>query len=111
MVYVIHKKDYFDLKSAEDWGNIHVVYDGNNIPDLFNIGKICYELKDVLKNFSKRDYLVLSGNIVVNAIALAIALRAASTVNILLFNSLSNAYTPRTINAYQIEMGGKDDRE
>jgi hypothetical protein len=109
-VFVVHRKDYMDVKAAGVYGEVHVMFDGP-VPALFDLNRLVWMIKDKLKDMSKDDYLALAGNMVVNAMALSVALESYKTVNILLFDVRDQRYTVRTMNRNQFVIGDLYDKQ
>ena len=94
-VYIVHKKD-FDMSGTRLFGEQVVMFDGL-IDDVFNLPRLAALCRAHLKTFSKEDYLCLSGNLVVNAVAVAIATTNLECVNVLLYDVRQAQYVPRSI--------------
>jgi hypothetical protein len=107
-VYVVHQRD-FDLSKAKTYGELVVMFEGS-IDNIFNLTHLAYLVKSKLKDMHSNDYLVLSGNMVLNVLAVATALQNFGLVNVLLYDIKRAEYVPRLLAKHHLDMGGYDDR-
>lgn len=101
-VYVVHLKD-FDVSRATSYGTLVPMFCGK--VNIFNVTSLAFQIKEKMKDFKGSDYLLLTGNLVLNALAVAIAIQNFKTVNLLVFDIKRNEYLPRTLADYHLDMG------
>lgn len=70
--------------------------------NVFSVQRLSQEFKGKLVNFQCGDYLLLSGNTVLNCLAVAILLAKHEEVTVLIFNALTRQYIPREISRREI---------
>jgi hypothetical protein len=107
-VYVVNNKS-FDLAPAKMYGDVEVLYEGTP-NDIFMTSKHVHIIKQKLLAMESSDYLLLVGNLVVNALAFAITMERFGFVNILLYNIKDNRYEPRVIHRHQLKGGENAER-
>jgi len=68
--------------------------------NIFNIDRVIYDMKARLKNFNESDFLLLSGNVVLNVIATLIIKDKVKHLKLLIWDAREDVrnYKLRTIN-------------
>ena len=91
----------FDMTVAEKYGKLQVLLkEYNNI--IFSPGPIVFELRRLLKNYTSKDYLLLSGDPSVIGIAVAIVSDINNgRFNLLKWDRREKLYYPLEINLYE----------
>ena len=91
----------FDMTRAEKYGKLQVLLkEHTNI--IFSPGPIIFELRRLLKNYTSKDYLLLSGDPAVIGLACAIASDINSgKFNLLKWDRREKTYYPLEINLYE----------
>ena len=91
----------FDMTVAEKYGKLQVLLkEYTNI--IFSPGPIVFELRRLLKNYTSKDYLLLSGDPSVIGIAVAIVSDINNgRFNLLKWDRREKLYYPLEINLYE----------
>lgn len=108
VVYVINEplrqgsdgyKPLFDIEPAREFGDLVHVLPAGRLPS--DPAPSLERLRLILKDYVKRDFLLLVGDLVMVAAATAIAARSAGgVVSVLSWHSSSRRYTARTLHIY-----------
>ena len=101
-VYVVHLKD-FDVSRAAAYGTLIPMFTGKI--NIFNVTALAFQVKEKLKDYKKEDYLLLTGNLVLSALAVAAVVQNFKTANLLVFDIKRNEYLPRTLADSHLDMG------
>lgn len=65
--------------------------------NIFNVERLLNEFKGKLASYEKGDWILLSGNVVLNVLAVAIVLAKHGEVRMLLYDVIKKEYVPREI--------------
>ena len=87
-------RDVYDYSPAEEFGEIEFLLSPTAAP--WSPEPVIAELREKLSGFSQDDYLLLSGNPVLMALASMIAADEAGTVNFLQWHGRDRRYIPVT---------------
>ena len=79
-----------------------------NFINVFNVKQLVDEFKLTLHNYEAEDYLLLSGNVVVNVLVAMILIDEHKRLKILIFDAANKTYVPREVGIEQIQgkLGG-----
>ena len=102
-VYITNTKS-FDMSPAKKYGELVVMYDGSP-HDIFMLSKHIHIIKTKLAEMDKSDYLLLSGNLILNMLAGAIVLEKFGYINLLLYDVRNMKYETRVIHTHQLKGG------
>lgn len=94
-VYLVNRSGH-NFDAAEQYGTLVPITEGN-----FNIirpDRDFYNLIENLKEFTEEDYLLLSGNVFVNALSIAALLhRKVTILNLLVYNAKNQSYVHHSL--------------
>ena len=65
--------------------------------NVFNVERLLREFKGSLKNSSRNDWVLLSGNTVLNVLAVSIVLAKHGEVKLLIYDVIKKEYVPREL--------------
>ena len=102
-VFMINVKKDWDISGAELYGELIPVF-RDTIPHVFDISKMCHELREAMVDISEDDYLLLGGNVIPNSVAVAIVLSKYPTVNLLIYSMKDKEYVPRTVARHHVQL-------
>lgn len=71
--------------------------------NIFNVERLVEEFKGKMSSFGENDWLLLSGNAVLNVIASTIAMELHGKVNLLIYDVIQKEYVPREITSKQVK--------
>lgn len=103
--YTVNTKP-LDMSAATVYGDIVQLYENGPV-NYHNPGAMAHHLKIKLKDAISSDYLICSGNVLLNIIAFSILYEQHGLVNLLLYDIRTSTYTPRVLFRHQLE-GGKN---
>jgi CelD/BcsL family acetyltransferase involved in cellulose biosynthesis len=98
-VYVPNNRDY-DLTSLIQYGETTIITDG--LVNIFNLAKLRSIIKEVLKDSSEDDYVVMIGAPVINSLVAMHMMLKHGRVNLLLFNAKHRTYEVRTVTEMEV---------
>lgn len=90
-----------DFSEAEKYGDLVAVTNGKS--NIFNIRHLVSDFAEKLTDFGPEDYLLLSGNVVVNVLLSSILLQKQETIQVLIFDAVHKGYVPREISLKTIK--------
>ena len=100
-VYILSKKSYHNYKNAEKFGELKEIFSGD-LP-VFQSDKLIQMIQEELMVFEKNDLLLLSGNPLVNVIAVFYLISKFGELKVLLFNVFNDFYILRTLRKGDLE--------
>ncbi len=71
--------------------------------NVFNVQRLTSEMHETMADYQPKDWLLLSGHIVINCIALNIVLEKHGFAQFLIYDAKTHQYVPRDINQTQIQ--------
>jgi len=100
-VWIVNSSGH-DFEGARKFGDelIPLTYGRVNI---FNVERLFEEFKGKMSSFEEEDWLLLSGNTILNVIATLIIYEKFSNTNILIFDVIKKEYVPREITTKQVK--------
>lgn len=101
MVYILSQKSYHDYSAAEKYGEIIPLFN-EDLP-IFKIDKLIEMIKERLVVFEKEDSLLLSGNPLINVIAVSFLLSKFGELKVLLFNVFNEDFILKTLRKGDLE--------
>ncbi len=101
--YAIYVKSSLDMSSAGIYGDLVPIYP-EPPRSFFNTSLHANYIKKVLKDAGSSDYLIMSGNVTLVAIAFAVLYERFGYVNVLLYDIRNNLYQPRVIPKHQLQL-------
>jgi len=77
-----------------------IIYLTEGSVNIFNIDRVLYDLKAKLENYNDNDYLLLSGNVVLNVLVALIVKDMVEHLNLLIWDARETVrdYRQRTVN-------------
>jgi hypothetical protein len=96
VVYVVNKGGH-DVTLAERFGDLEFLTEDK--VNIFSTDRLIAEIKEKLKSFNpETDYLLLSGAILINILAIRILLNNGyKSINVLIYNFQAKKYIIRSI--------------
>jgi len=78
----------------------NIIYLTEGAVNIFNIDRVIYDLKAKLENYNGNDYILLSGNVVLNVLVALILKDKTEHLNLLIWDARENVrdYKLRTVN-------------
>jgi CTP:phosphocholine cytidylyltransferase-like protein len=102
-VWVVNNSGH-DFSPAYEYGE-DVYYLTTGRVNIFKTNKLISEFKGKMANFKEDDWLLLSGNAILNVLAVTVALEKHGMVQTLLYNAITNNYA-KTILDKETFQGG-----
>lgn len=99
-VWIVNSAGH-DFDAAKSYGEFIPLTVGR--VNIFNVERLLNEFKGMLANHEKDDWILLSGNAVLNVLAVAIVLAKHGEVNMLLYDVIKKEYVPREIKFDEIK--------
>lgn len=99
-VWIVNSAGH-DFDAAKSYGEFIPLTVGR--VNIFNVERLLSEFKGMLANHEKDDWILLSGNAVLNVLAVAIVLAKHGEVNLLLYDVIKKEYVPREIKFDEIK--------
>ena len=100
-VYILSKKEYHNYRKAEKFGELNEIF-SKDLP-IFQVDKLILMIKESLRIFEKEDLLLLSGNPLINSLAVFYLISKFSELKVLLFNVFNDDYILRTLRKGDLE--------
>lgn len=91
-IYIVNSAGH-NFSEAERFGQVEVLTEGK--VNIFSTERIKGELEEGLRNVGKDDYLLLSGNVVLNVLAALIMKEKTGVINMLIYDAARKTYVPR----------------
>lgn len=98
-VWVVNAAGH-DYSQAEKFGKLQAIT--KDKVNIFNVQRCASEMGHTMRAYNKRDWLLLSGHIVLNCIAVSIIMEKHGSVNLLLYDNNKRKYVPRDVSKKQI---------
>jgi len=99
-VWIVNSAGH-DFDAAKSYGELIPLTVGR--VNIFNVERLLSEFKGMLANHEKDDWILLSGNAVLNVLAVAIVLAKHGEVKMLLYDVIKKEYVPREIKFDEIK--------
>lgn len=101
--YVIYSKSSLDMSSAAIYGDLVPIYP-EPPRSFFNTSMHANYIKKILAGAGSSDYLMMTGNVTLVAIAFGVLYEKFGYVNVLLYDIRNNVYQPRVIPRHQLQL-------
>lgn len=102
-VWILNRKSYHDYSKAERYGELNEIF-GEDLP-IFQTDKLIQMIREKIEIFSIEDSLLLSGNPLINIIAVSYLLSKHKQLKVLLFNVFNGDFILRTLRKEDLEYG------
>lgn len=99
-VWIVNSAGH-NFDAAESYGELIPLTVGK--VNIFNVERLIREFKGMLANHKKEDWILLSGNVILNVLAVAIVLIKHGEVRMLLYDVIKKEYVPREIKFDEIK--------
>lgn len=99
-VWVVNSSGH-NFEEAEKYGTLVPLTMGRI--NVFNVDRLLDEFKHKLKHFGEEDWLLLSGNVVLNVLATMVVSHKHSRVKLLVYDVARKTYVPREVSVEDIK--------
>ena len=104
-VWIVNSSGH-DFSAAETYGELIPLTVGK--VNIFNVERLLNELKGDLGSHQKGDWVLLSGNTILNILTFSIVLAKHGEVNILIYDAIRKEYVPRELNQNDFKSVNKE---
>lgn len=99
-VWIVNSSGH-NFDAAKDYGEFVPLTKGK--VNIFNTERLIQEFKSKMANMNKDDWILLSGNVVLNVIAVAVAFAKHKEANLLIYDVIRKEYVPREMSFSEFE--------
>lgn len=93
-VWVVNESGH-NFEAAEEYGELVPLTQGK--VNIFNTERLYAEFQEKMRNLQPEDWILLSGNMVLNILATMVALKRQGEVRILIYDVINKEYVPREV--------------
>ncbi|MDI6840470.1 MAG: hypothetical protein QMD71_06465 [bacterium] len=94
-VWIVNSSGH-NFDAAKEFGEEMIPLTAGKV-NIFNVERLIHEFKGKMVNHQKDDWILLSGNTVLNVLAVTVALAKHREVKLLLYDVIRKEYVPREI--------------